>query len=137
MSEVEIIELPTRKRKVKIEKSTQRKLLSQAKEEAQVIVHCRYTGRQMGDRIRIWKSTFLCDRNSSHKSKMIHVENIAMYPTWMFIGGGQTVYFTLFFTALPKSCRSFDMIEQIPEFGGFEVENIQRNTSDVYQLVIS
>jgi hypothetical protein len=40
MTEIEIIDVPAIKREVKIEKATSHKLLNQAKEEAQVIIHC-------------------------------------------------------------------------------------------------
>jgi hypothetical protein len=37
---------------------------------------------------------------------------------------------------LPKKCTVFDLIEEIPEPGGFYIPNIQRNNSDVYHLEI-
>jgi hypothetical protein len=37
---------------------------------------------------------------------------------------------------LPKNCDSFDLIERIPEPGGFIYTNIKRNKTDVYHLVI-
>lgn len=132
MTEVEIIDGPTIKREVKIDKSTRHKLLTQIKEEAQVIVHCSFTNLLGGARIRIWKSTFLYAQNSSHRSKLIHAENITMYPTWMNVGRKQTVNFTLIFTGLPKHCKQFDLIEKIPEEGGFVIKNIERNNTDVY-----
>lgn len=134
MTEIEIIDVPTIKPEVKIEKATHHKLLNQVKEEAQVIIHCSYTGTMWGDKIRIWKSTFLYAKDSSHRSKLVHVENITMHPTWMNVDRGQTVNFTLIFTGLPKHCKQFDMIEKIPEAGGFVIKNIERNNSDVYLL---
>lgn len=134
MTEIEIIDVPTIKREVIIDKETRHRLLNQVKEEAQVIVHCSYTGTMSDDKIRIWKSTFLYAKNSSHRSKLVHVENITMYPTWMNVDWGQTVNFTLIFTGLPKHCKQFDMIENIPEPGGFVIKNIERNNSDVYLL---
>ncbi|WLD24801.1 hypothetical protein NU10_05330 [Flavobacterium dauae] len=44
--------------------------------------------------------------------------------------------FTLIFKGLSKSCESFDLVEIIPEEGGFEVLNINRNSSDVYYVTI-
>jgi hypothetical protein len=134
MTEIEIIDVPTIKSEVKIEKATHHKFLNQVKEEAQVIIHCSYTGTMWGDKIRIWKSTFLYDKDSSHRSKLVHVENITMHPTWMNVKRGQTVNFALIFTGLPKHCKQFDMIEKIPEPGGFVIKNIERNNSDVYLL---
>ena len=132
MSEIEILEVPLVKPKVKIDKTTRHKLLNQINEESQVIVHCTYTGTRIGNRIRIWKSIFLYPKGSTRKSKLIHQENITLFPTWMPVPLGQTIIFTLIFTALPKHCKQFDLIEKIPEPGGFEMRNIARNETDIY-----
>jgi len=134
MTEIEIIDVPTISREVKIDKATRHKLLNQVKEEAHVIVHCSYTGIMGDDKIRIWKSTFLYAKNSTHRSKLVHAENITMHPIWMNVIRGQTVNFTLIFTGLPKHCKQFDMIENIIEPGGFVIKNIERNNSDIYLL---
>ena len=106
-------------------------------EERQVTVHCKYDAGNEGDGIRIWKSTFLYARDSSHKSSLIHTLKISIYPSWTFIEPGKSFYFTLIFSGLPSSCKSFDLIENIPEPGGFFVENISRNDLDVYNVDIS
>jgi hypothetical protein len=49
---------------------------------------------------------------------------------------GQTLIFTLVFSGLPKECKSFDLMEKIPEPGGFEIRNIRRNSTDVYHVDI-
>ena len=134
MTEIEIIDVPTISREVKIDKATRHKLLNQVEEDAQVIVHCSYTGTMGYVKIRIWKSTFLYAKNSSHRSKLVHVENITMHPIWMNVIRGQTVNFTLIFTGLPKHCKQFDMIENITEPGGFVIKNIERNNCDVYLI---
>lgn len=134
MSEIEIIEQPNVKPEEKIEKASRYKLLNQVREESQVVIHCSFTATYYSDRIRIWKSTFLYPKDARRKSKMVHHENITLYPTWMQVENGKTVVFTLIFTGLPKHCKSFDMIERIPEPGGFEVRNIPRNNSDVYHI---
>ena len=136
MTEIKNIDVPTLKPEVKIDKLSRQKLLNQVQEESQVIVHCTYTGSMNSDRIRIWASTFLYAKDSSHKSELIHVENITMYPMWMDVANGQTINFTLIFSGLPKHCKLFDMVENIPEPGGFVFENIVRNNSDVYTLEI-
>jgi hypothetical protein len=134
MTEIEILDVPIIKREVKIDKTTRHKLLNQFKEEAHVIVHCSYTGTMVNDQIRIWKSTFLYAKNSNHISKLVHAENITMYPKWSNVDRGKTINFSLIFTALPNHCTQFDMIEKIPEPGGFVFRNIDRNNSDIYQL---
>ncbi len=136
MSEIEIPNKPAIKTGVKIDEVTKHQLLINIVEESQVILHCSYTGSVYADRIRIWKSTFLYARDSKHRSKLLHFENIALYPNWLSVKAGETVNFTLIFSGLPKHCKSFDMIERIPEPGGFEIKNIQRNQTDVYKIVI-
>ena len=51
-----------------------------------------------------------------------------------YIEEGSTLHFTLIFNGLPKACRSFDLVELIPQAGGFEYRKINRNKSDVYHL---
>ena len=109
------------------------KELTNIEEEKQVTVHCKYIG---SSRIRIWKSTFLCAHNSSHRSKLIHVDNITLYPEWTPLEKVKKTGFTLIFNGLPKDCDQFDLVEDIPEPGGFIVRNIKRNNSDVYLIEV-
>jgi hypothetical protein len=134
MSKIESVENPAIKPKVKTYKDARNKVLSQIREESQVVVHCTYAGNTADYLIRIWNSTFLFPYESKHVSKLVHCENITLYPTWMQVAAGRSITFTLIFTALPKSCKRFDMIEKIPESGGFECRNIYRNNSDVYHI---
>ena len=67
---------------------------------------------------------------------MIHAENISVYPIWTRIEGKKKYTFTLFFPALPKLCSSFKLLEDIPESGGFHVDLIPRNKTDVYHVTI-
>lgn len=108
----------------------------QPDEEAQVIVHCSLkTEAGSGDTlIRIWQTTFLVDKTTHTKSKLLHAENISVYPQWTLVQGGGTANFTLYFSPLPKSCKVFDLIEEIPENGGFEKHGIARNKADVYHV---
>lgn len=103
--------------------------------ERQTIVHCKYFG-QIGDGVRIWKTTFLIEKPSGTKRKLIHTENITMYPHWTVLEKSGSFTFTLYFEGLSKSCTSFDLFEMIPQEGGFKVNNITRNKSDVYQVVV-
>jgi hypothetical protein len=84
--------------------------------------------------IRIWKSTFLVDKDSMARSQLVHAENISIAPQWTQIPDGVTYNFLLIFSALPKSCRTFDLVEDIPQPGGFHVANIARNDTDVYHI---
>jgi hypothetical protein len=105
-------------------------------EDSFVYVHCHFENNQRDMLIRIWKSTYLVDKNSGSRSKLIHAENISFAPIWTLIPDNVSYSFLLIFSALPKSCQSFDLIEDIPQPGGFLVKNINRNESDVYHIDI-
>ncbi|KQK24428.1 hypothetical protein AR438_14590 [Chryseobacterium aquaticum] len=113
-------------------------LQTKIEEEKQVIVHCCFPASPfLGNLIRIWNTTYLLDNSSSHKSKLIHAENITIYPNWTAVPFMRDFWFTLIFSGLPKDCTSFDFKEIIPEEGGFFVKSIKRNGSDVYRIKIS
>lgn len=97
-------------------------------EERQTIVHC-----SCGDdyAFRIWPSTYLIEHGTGKQAKLITAFNISFAPQWTLNDGRG---FTLIFEGLSKACTSFDLREIIPQEGGFEVINIQRNTMDVYQV---
>ncbi len=97
-------------------------------EERQTIVHC-----TCGDdyAYRVWPSTFLVEHGSGRKVKLITAFNISFAPQWTINDGKG---FTLIFEGLSKGCSVFDLKEFIPQDGGFEVKNIQRNKTDVYQV---
>ena len=113
-------------------------LETRIEEEKQVIVHCCFPASPMdGNLIRIWKSTFLFDEESGHRSSLIHAENISFYPYWTEVEPLKDYWFTLVFSGLPKECKFFNLKEVIPESGGFFVSSIKRNQSDVYRVKIS
>lgn len=105
--------------------------------EKQVIVHCCFSAQPHADMlIRIWSSTFLVDESNGHRSSLIHHENVTLFPYWTEVPPMKDYWFTLVFSGLPKSCKSFDLIEEIPQEGGFWVKNIPRNNSDIYRVRI-
>ena len=113
-------------------------LLSSLKElvslEGQVIIHCLYASLMGGDAIRIWPSTYLFDLHSDHVSSLVHVEGISMYPTWTLTKMGSSV-FTLIFSALPRDCKVFDLVEDCDGApGAFRVSGIRRTKDDVYYV---
>jgi len=110
-------------------------LQSETVTESQVILHCCIKSDLfLEEKIRIWSSTYLVDRSSEHVSKLVHHENISLFPDWTDIPFGKDYWFTLVFSGLPKSCKVFDFIELIPQNGGFFQEGIRRNASDVYKI---
>lgn len=107
-------------------------------EEKQVIVHCCFPGTPYSDMlIRIWSSTFLVDESLAHKSTLIHHENISLFPYWTEVSPMKDYWFTLIFSGLPRECTSFDLVEEIPQEGGFRVRNINRNNTDIYRVKIN
>lgn len=109
------------------------KIDASVEEERQVIVHC-FIHMPQGGGVRVWKSTYLCDKHSGHRSKLVNVFGISLAPVWTLVEIGQTVHFILTFERLPSTCVMFDLIEDIPEDGGFFVGNIVRNREDVYKV---
>jgi hypothetical protein len=97
-------------------------------EERQTIVHCN-CGEDYA--FRIWPNTFLIEHLGGKRAKLITAYNISFAPQWTLNDGKG---FTLIFEGLSKECTSFDLKEIIPEEGGFEVLNIQRNKIDVYSV---
>ena len=99
-------------------------------EERGTIVHIHYYG--IGP-IRIWPTTYLVQENGKRK-KMIQAYNIPLFPHWKAVNYGHL--FTLLFEGLDKDCLTFDLLEDIPESGGFNIEKIMRNDTDVYWLLL-
>lgn len=127
-----------KKPETKISTKLLREIKTKTEEMGQVVLHFVFQTSEsmLGDTlIRIWPTTFLYDLGSSHKSDLVHIENITYYPDWYLCPAGTETFFTLIFSGLPKSCSAFDFIEHCTnQAGAFEVRNIQRNNSDVYFL---
>lgn len=122
--------------KPKIDLDTLTAIAPETLEDSFVYVHCYFQNTTHDMLIRIWRSTFLIDKGSGSRSKLIHAENISFAPVWTQIPDGVTYSFLLIFEGLPKTCQQFDLIEDIPQAGGFEVRNISRNERDVYHIDI-
>lgn len=99
-------------------------------EERSTIVHCVV---QEFSLIRIWPTTFLVQENGVRK-KLLQAYNIAQFPNWRWAFYGHK--FTLVFEGLDRDCLLFDLLEDIPQEGGFHIENIERNKTDVYWLTV-
>jgi hypothetical protein len=103
-------------------------------QESHVYVHCYFNNLHKDMLIRVWRSTFLVDNGSGRRSQLVHAENISYAPEWTLIPDKKLFRFLLIFEALPKTCVSFDLIEDIPQPGGFHVAGIARNKTDVYHV---
>ena len=98
--------------------------------DSYVYVHCHYQNEFDEMFIRV------IDRTSDSRAQLVHAENISYAPQWTFIPGKQLYTFLLIFSALPKNCKTFDLVEDIPQAGGFHVSGIGRNEQDVYHVTI-
>ncbi len=116
-----------------IKRKTRKIVKISQEEQGQTIVHCHFTSRTESY-IRIWPSTFLICGATGKRNKLLHAENISIYPHWTKVTAHKTYSFTLIFGALPKKCHVFQLKEEIPEEGGFTVRNIIRNKTDVYEV---
>ncbi len=99
--------------------------------ERATIVHCSLVDIS---HIRIWPTTFLIQQDGTRK-KLLQAYNISEFPQWKFIFGEHT--FTLVFEGLDRSCKLFDLLEDIPEAGAFYVKDIVRNKTDVYHVELN
>ena len=128
---------PPVKAKPSVEDSVLASIQPSMLEDSYVYVHCSFDNSWEDALIRIWRTTFLVDHNSGAKSSLVHAENISIAPLWTIIPDKRTHNFILVFSALPKTCTRFDLIEEIPQPGGFVVRDIQRNPQDVYHVTIA
>lgn len=122
--------------KVEICNELRNELLLLRNEEQQVIIHCSIYGMDYGDAARIWKSTYLIDKETGKTYKLLFADGISFAPQWTLIPFNKPLEFTLIFKGLPKSCKLFDLVEIIPEDDGFQVLNVKRNATDVYYVTI-
>ncbi len=130
------IELPPVKVKPFVDIEVLAAVEAEVLEDSYVYVHCYIDSDARDMLIRIWRTTFLVDRNSGSRSKLVHAENVSFAPLWTMVPDGKNYNFLLIFSSLPKSCTQFDLIEEVPSSGGFHISNIQRNMRDVYHINI-
>jgi hypothetical protein len=109
--------------------------LLQVGEERQTIVHCTVANDagMHETMIRIWPSTWLIQENGLRR-KLLFFERISPFPLWTLVRLPHR--FTLVFEGLDDDCARFDLLEDIPQAGGFEVRAILRNQLDVYHVQI-
>jgi hypothetical protein len=119
----------------RVEPLLRAELCTDVEERGQVTVHCSFEAG-LFDCIRIWPSTFLVCRHTGHRSPLLLAEGIPYAPHWMPVPPGRSVAFTLLFAGLPRDCVLFDLVEEIPDPGGFLASGILRNGMDVYRVEI-
>lgn len=126
-----------RESKINIAEETKEKLLSLVVEESQVIIHCKLFNPYPWAFARIWETTYLIDDATNHRSHLLFADGISKYPCSTAIPMKTTLYFTLIFSALPKSCKAFRLHEQTAGKTGFHTPMIKRNGVDVYSIDLS
>ena len=129
-----IIKEPPVKAKPSVDMEVLASIHPELMDDSFVYVHCHFKNDWEGMLIRIWRTTFLIDRAAVSRSGLIHAENISIAPQWTLIADHQPFSFLLIFSSLPKSCTQFDLVEEVPQPGGFLVSNIRRNETDVYHV---
>lgn len=132
----QIIPEPPVRTKPEVDVDTLSQIDPDVLEDSYVYVHCYFDNRWQDMLIRIWPTTYLVDKDSGFKSNLVHAEKISFAPMWTRIPDGQTYSFLLIFSALPKTCTLFDLVEQIDQPGGFHIQNISRNKTDVYHVTL-
>ncbi len=105
-------------------------------DDSYVYVHCHFNNSSDDMLIRIWRTTFLIDQQTNTRSQLLHAENISYAPQWTIIPRKGDFTFLLIFGGLPKSCLQFDLVEEIAQPGGFHIQHITRNETDVYHIDI-
>jgi len=130
-------ELPPVKIQPKIDAEVLASIEAEWLEDAFVYVHCHVPNHWRNMLIRIWRTTYLADQHSGTRTGLLHAINITYAPVWTEVPEQGRYSFLLIFSALPKSCTLFDLIEDIPQSGGFFFKDIARNSSDVYHLTLA
>ena len=114
------------------------KLLKQTERERQIILQCTIlpgTFSGIIGSVRIWPTTYLVDHENNYRSQLISAWNISLYPEWYPVSEQKKIHrITLVFSALHDHCKKFDLLEDIPERGGFIVKNITRNRLGIYEV---
>jgi hypothetical protein len=124
LTDATTIEEPPVKTKPEIDIEVLTSISPDVLEDSFVYVHCYFDNLGEEMLIRIWRTTFLIDKSSGARSSLVHGENITFAPVWTVVPGNIMFHFLLIFSALPKSCTHFDLIEEISQPGGFFAQNI-------------
>ncbi len=129
-------ELPPVKTTPKVDVDVLAAIETEWLEDAFIYVHCHVPRHWRDMLIRIWRTTFLIDQNSAARSGLLHAINITYAPLWTQVPRSGEYTFLLIFEMLPKTTLVFDLVEEIPQPGGFHIKSITRNQTDVYHVTI-
>lgn len=113
-----------------------------SEERGYTYLHCTfYTSPKYtwGWWVNIFLTSYLVDKLSTDRLELIDAINIPISPDKHYLKHkGDCLNFTLVFPHIPKNWIMFDFIE-IVKYGaeGMRINNIARNNSGVYKVVIS
>ena len=107
-------------------------------EAGYTFVHClAYPSRQYTAEwwVNIWRTTFLVDTITGDSLELLFADKIPYAPDRHYFKHiNDTKTFLLVFTKIPKTWRSFHVIEKSNDGDCFETKYIQRNDSGVYYI---
>ena len=119
---------------------TDPKLLSEAfaaaRKAAHVRVHCHIPP---SDDIGPWwiqRTTWLVDRHSNHRSRLLHSEGMPHPPGARPGIAFRGLDFLLLFEPLPTSCVLFDLVEETSDLFPFRAKGLVRNDQDIYRVTL-
>ena len=106
------------------------------------IIHCSYYSKpyyKNGGRVCIAVTTYLINKNEyRNRLQLLHAINIPIAPDKHFFRrNSELLRFTLMFEKLPYHWTTFNLCED-PKVGkhGFFVNNIQKNNTGVYRIIV-
>jgi hypothetical protein len=109
--------------------------------ESQTIIHCKikaYEIFQQGGWANISPNTYLLNRESNERLKLIYTENIPLAPHRHFFRHPKDcLHFTLLFKKIPETWKTFCLYEETALGDGFFVSEIAKNKSGVYRISIN
>ena len=101
--------------------------------EGQVMLKFLYRPGRMDEIVQIWPKTYLLCGDTGHRSPLVWVHGIPLAPQWRFPASPVGHTFILLFTALPRQCRHFNVVEEVPT-GTERYIGVTRNRMDVYEI---
>ena len=129
------------KRLIVIDSSLKISASSDFELESQTIIHCMIKAceiLQQGGWANISPNTYLINRQSDERLKLIYTENIPQAPhRHFFRHSNDCLYFTLVFQKLPETWTTFCLYEETALGDGFFVGEVPKNKSGVYRIRIN
>ena len=128
-------------KRVKIDNAIFESYYTQFSVESQTIIHCKIKAYEFvpnGGWANISPNTYLINRQSNDRLKLIYAENIPYAPhRYFFRNSNDCLNFTLLFQKIPETWQTFCLYEETNLGDGFFVAEVPKNKSGVYQIRIN